>query len=137
MTTTAATPLGQTVRTALLGLGLLAIADCRAADASRMEALQQQVEELRGRVQRLEAQMQAGVPAHPVRKVRPVSGGWREAANWGLLAKGLSDYEVEEILGEPQGRKTVNKYEFWHYGDGIARFYLGRLKSWESPDGIE
>lgn len=135
MTTNA--PVSRLLPVLLLLPVLSAAGHVAADDVRRIEALQLQIGDLRARVERLETQLQAGVPVHPARKVQPVPGGWRKAANWGLLVKGLSDYEVVKILGEPEGRKTVNKYEFWHYGDGKARFYLRRLKSWELPGDAE
>jgi hypothetical protein len=108
-----------------------------APDSERIEVLQRQVSDLQVRVERLEAELREGVPVNPARKVQPVPGGWRKVANWNLLAKGLDHAEVEEILGAPQSRKTVSKFEFWGYADGKVRFYLRRLKSWEPPSAIE
>ena len=101
-----------------------------------IEALQQQIRELQARVDRLEATIQQGVPVNPAQTVQPVPGGWKKEANWNLLSKGMTTHEVTEILGEPQRRRSVNKFEFWEYGDGLARLYLRRLKSWEIPTGI-
>ena len=107
-----------------------------AAEGPSIEALQQQVRDLQTRVERLEATLREGVPVNPARAVQPLPGGWRQAANWQLLSKGLEPHEVIEILGEPQRRRSGNKFEYWEYGDGLARLYLRRLKSWEVPTGI-
>ncbi|MBT8474802.1 MAG: hypothetical protein KJO78_04945, partial [Alphaproteobacteria bacterium] len=69
--------------------------------------------------------------------VEPVPGGWRKAHNWNLLRAGMSDYEVVEILGEPDREKTVKKFDFWYYGDGKLSVYLRRLKGWEIPSGLD
>lgn len=110
-----------------------------AADESQqeqIEALKQQLQDLQERVERLEGEVQQGLPVNTARKIEPVPGGWRKAHNWKLLEKGLSDYEVVEILGEPDRQKTVKKFEFWYYGDGRLRVYMRRLKSWDIPSGI-
>jgi hypothetical protein len=107
------------------------------SEAITIEALQQQVRDLQTRVDRLEATLQQGVPVNPAKTVQPIPGGWKKAANWNLLTKGMATHEVTEILGEPQRRRSVNKFEFWEYGDGLARLYLRRLKSWEVPTGID
>ena len=112
-----------------------------AADAApegpTTEELQQQIRELQTRVDRLEATIQQGVPVNPAQTVQPIPGGWKKEANWNLLTKGMTTHEVTEILAEPQRRRSVNKFEFWEYGDGLARFYLRRLKSWEIPTGTD
>jgi hypothetical protein len=108
-----------------------------APDGPSIEALQQQIRALQKRVDRLEATIQQGVPVNPAQTVQPVPGGWKKEANWNLLSKGMTTDEVSEILGEPQRRRSVNKFEFWEYGDGLARLYLRRLKSWEIPTGID
>lgn len=107
-----------------------------AAEGPGIEALQRQVRDLQTRVDRLEATLREGVPVNPARTVQPLPGGWRQAANWQLLSKGMEPHEVAEILGEPQRRRSGKKFEYWEYGDGLARLYLRRLKSWEVPTGI-
>jgi hypothetical protein len=102
-----------------------------------IEALQRQVRELQERVDRLEAKMAQGVPVNRAEEVEPVPGGWRHAFNWNLLVRGMTMEEVTEILGEPQNRRSANKYEFWEYGDGLVRMYLRRLRSWDMPGGID
>lgn len=99
--------------------------------------LEQRLEALQRRVERLEEQVAKGVPVDRARTVQPVPGGWRKAANWRLLVAGMSDYEVVEILGEPEAERTVRKFEFWTYADGEAKFYLRRLKSWRVPGGVD
>ena len=124
----------------LLGAALHSQAAEPASDRQLIEALQQEVRELRERVERLEAERQqpAAAPtvAQPVPPAGPAPGGWRTPSNWGLLEKGQTDEEVARILGEPDNRRTVKKFEFWEYDDGIVRFYLRRLKSWEVPQGV-
>ena len=125
---------------AALLLSAFAAAGLAAEPASprqQIEELQRKVSDLEARIERLEAEIRQGVPVNPAREVQPVPGGWRAAANWGLLVAGQSEHEVAAILGEPENRKRVSKFEFWEYGDGRVRFYLRRLKSWEIPTAVD
>ncbi len=119
----------------LLGAALHSQAAEPASDRQLIEALQQEVRELRERVERLEAERQQPAAAAPT-VAQPVPPAGRTPSNWGLLEKGQTDEEVARILGEPDNRRTVKKFEFWEYDDGIVRFYLRRLKSWEVPQGV-
>ena len=105
------------------------------SQSAEIEVLKQQVLDLQKRVERLEGEIEQGVPVNPGRVVEPEPGGWRTAGNWDLLAKGLPYYEIIRILGEPESTKRVKKFEYWYYGDGKLRLYLRRLKSWEVPSG--
>lgn len=135
--------LGSTVRAwAVVLLVLLlplqpSIAADGAAPSSEIEMLKQQIIDLQRRVERLEGEVEQGLPVNMARKVKPVPGGWRKAHNWKLLEEGMSDYEVIEILGEPDREKTVKKFDFWYYGDGKLSVYMRRLKGWDIPSGIE
>ncbi|MCB1728584.1 MAG: hypothetical protein KDI22_14295, partial [Gammaproteobacteria bacterium] len=89
-----------------------------------IDALRQQVLELQSRVAALEARL--GDVAVVV-AADPVPGGWRKAVNWSLLESGMEASRVVEILGEPDSRKRVSKFEFWTYGDSKMSLYMGRL----------
>lgn len=104
---------------------------------TEVEMLKQQIQDLQVRVEQLEQQIQQRSVSAPVASMEPVPGGWRKQANWALLSAGMSGHRVREILGEPQDETTVSKFEFWEYGDGKARLYMGRLKSWEIPSGLD
>lgn len=119
---------------ALLCVPVVAAAD----DSAAIEDLRQQLRSLQQRVEQLEAGMQTQQAAvEAVQPLRPVAGGWRQAQNWRLLEKGQEGHVVEGFLGEPDNTRRVAKFEYWEYGDGLLRFYLGRLKSWELPAGLE
>ena len=121
-------------RAAPLVLLLCGSAPVVAADAGDIEALRQQLVELQARVAALEARL--GDVAVVV-AADPVPGGWHKAVNWSLLESGMEAHRVVEILGEPDSRKRVSKFEFWTYGDSKMSLYMGRLKKWEIPSGIE
>lgn len=122
----------------LLALTLCGSISAVAADTDTgtgdIDALRQQVLELQSRVAALEARL--GDVAVVV-AADPVPGGWRKAVNWSLLESGMEASRVVEILGEPDSRKRVSKFEFWTYGDSKMSLYMGRLKKWEIPSGIE
>lgn len=119
----------------VLTLSFLQFAAPSAADPAQqqLERLQRQVTALEARVQQLEQRWEKGVPMNRALKIEPEPGGWRNATNWTLLADGMPYDEVLRILGEPDNTRTIKKFEYWHYGDGKARLYLNRLKSWKKP----
>lgn len=125
----------------LLLVGGIASTGLAAADTpterATIEAMQQQIRDLQARVDRLEGKIEQGVPVNPAQTVQPIPGGWRKAANWRLLVRGMTTDDVIDVLGEPQKQRSAGKFEFWEYGDGIARLYMNRLKSWDIPTGID
>jgi len=133
-------PFTRVVAALLLSLPVF-VSSALAADetqqAHEIEVLKQQLKDLQMRVERLEKGRDKGFSFSAEPEVEPVPGGWRKARNWNLLQAGMTSYQVEAILGEPDRQKTVKKFEFWYYGDGKLSVYLRRLKSWEIPSGIE
>ena len=124
----------------LLSLLLFTLAPLRVQaheDDTEIELFRQQILDLQKRVERLEGEVEQGVPAGAAQALQPVAGGWRKAHNWNLLQAGMSDYEVIEILGEPDREKTVKKFDFWYYGDGKLSVYMRRLKGWDIPSGLD
>lgn len=126
---------GKAAVVALLSAWLVpgaAVADLSA----EVELLRQQMRDLQARVEQLEGRVQQGLPVNRALDVQPVEGGWRQAFNWSLLERGMEPSRVSQVLGEPARRRSVSKFDYWHYGeDGLLRFYLNRLKSWEVPAG--
>lgn len=124
------------IRHSAIALSLLLVPVTSSADdpaQSRIEQLERELATLEARVQKLEARWEKGVPMNRALKIEPEPGGWRNAENWALLGRGMPYDEVLRILGEPDNTKTIKKFEHWYYGDGKARLYLNRLKSWEVP----
>ena len=108
-----------------------------APQADEIEALRRQLHDLQMRVERLEKEERdASLSFSKEPDVEPVPGGWRKAHNWNLLKEGMTTYQVEEILGEPERQKTVKKFQFLYYGDGRVSVYLRRVKSWQVPSGV-
>ncbi len=117
-------------------LSILLTGSAVASDSARLDALEARVQALEERLARFEAIGEARLAGKEV-PPEPVEGGWRKAYNWGLLDRGMEDYEVEAVLGEPDRTKRISKFDHWLYGDGRLRFYLGRLKSWDLPSNLE
>lgn len=123
----------------MIGLSMICMvagaapASILAADDAAIEALRQEIEDLRQRVQRLEGKFASAEAAKPAHVAKPVEGGWRVERNWNLLVAGMERSGVVEILGEPENTRRVGKFDFWEYGKGEVKLYLGRLKSWRKP----
>ena len=118
---------------ALLGLLLSTAAPADDAAQARIEQLERKITTLEARIEKLEQRWEKGIPVNRALKIEPEPGGWRNIENWKLLGNGMSYDEVLRILGEPDNTKTIKKFEYWYYGDGKARLYLNRLKSWDAP----
>jgi hypothetical protein len=110
-----------------------------AAESTELERLRDRVVELETRVERLEAGLaDTDATLEANKPPEPVPGGWRKAANWRVLEKGMEGWRVREILGAPDRSRQVSKFEYYSYGDeGLVRFYLGRVKSWDLPRGLD
>ncbi len=85
--------------------------------AARVRALERQVAELEAEVQRLERQLAARRAATP-----PVAHreGWRQLRNWRSLRKGMSRFEVMQLLGEPGKVSDYYSFERWEYPDALG-----------------
>jgi hypothetical protein len=109
------------------------------ADSAELDRLRDRVSDLEARIERLEAGLaDTDAELEAAKPPEVVPGGWRKAANWRVLEKGLEGWRVREILGEPGDTWRVSKFEYYAYGEGgLVRFYLGRVKSWEVPAGLD
>lgn len=112
---------------------ILGPANTWAASDAQIEALQKEVADLRARVERLEGDVATGVAVNPAHKVQPVDGGWHSDHNWALLSGGMEKSRVEEILGAAEDTRKIGKFDLWQYGQGVVKFYMGRVSSWRKP----
>jgi hypothetical protein len=102
--------------------------------AARVRALERQVAELAAEVQRLERQLAARRGAGP-----PATGGegWRELRNWRSLRKGMSRFEVMQLLGEPGKVSDYYSFERWEYPDALGGRVnfdsSGSVAGWRPP----
>jgi hypothetical protein len=110
---------------------LLASGDLSAQDSvdSRLQKLEETIRVLERRVASLEGQLQGrkaplGVPSGK--------------ANWRQLQKGMSEGDVEQLLGSPSKVDVYGSFTVWHYGypSGGAVHFDGdtrTVESWHEP----
>ena len=93
---------------------------------SRVQRLEETVQALERRVASLEAQLrERGVPT----RVAPGKEGWRK------LQKGMTESEVEELLGSPSKVNVFSTFSVWRYGVG-GRVQFDddkRVDGWSEP----
>jgi hypothetical protein len=105
--------------------------------AARVRELEKEVAELAAEVQRLERRLAAQRARHATRTPAARREGWRDPRNWRSLRKGMSRFEVMQILGEPGKVSTYYAFERWEYPDALggrvnfdaSRFVVG----WRPP----
>lgn len=101
---------------------------------SRLSELERVVQKRQRRVTALEAQIQSSNPASVV--IKP--GNSKDTANWRQLRKGMTEQDVERLLGSA-GKVNVNEYFFtWYYdypNGGSVQFNAksGKLEGWNEP----
>ena len=101
-----------------------------ASDSERITQLENEVNELRLRVQKLENPQSN---ASNQQKQVVANEGARSIANWRKLNRGMSYNEVRGILGEPM-RIEGGGIATWRYpSNGSVVFIRDRLSSWDEP----
>lgn len=101
---------------------------------SRLSELERIVQKLQRRVTALEAQIRSTNPASVV--IKP--GNSKDIANWRQLRKGMTEQDVERLLGSA-GKVNVNEYFFtWYYdypSGGSVQFNAKsrKLEAWSEP----
>ena len=112
--------------TSLLAISFSACAE----DTNRIERLEREIQALKQRLSRIEAQ-QTVAPAEP--KAADTTEGWRSLSAWRELKTGMSPSKVREILGGPS-RIDGGDIAFWHYPNrGSAVFMDEKLFQWTEP----
>jgi uncharacterized small protein (DUF1192 family) len=85
--------------------------------AVRVRTLEKRVAELVAEVRRLEQQLAARRGARPpAARVE----GWRQLRSWRSLHKGMSRFEVMQLLGEPGKVSVYYSSERWEYPDALG-----------------
>jgi len=101
----------------------------------KIKELEQMITRLEQRIERLEGIILESQKS----QTKPIISSpnkWKDKANWRLLRKGMSKYEVERILGKPP-KIVANSYygDIWYYPDvqgGNASFNKeDLLTSWD------
>jgi hypothetical protein len=119
------------MRTLLLAIVLtVATFSSFANDSERLTQLENQVNELRLRLQKLENPLPN---ASNQQKQVVANEGAKSIANWRKLNRGMSYNEVRGILGEPM-RIEGGGIATWRYAsNGSVVFIRDRLSSWDEP----
>jgi hypothetical protein len=108
---------------------MIASINSYAHDVERIKKLEQDVQELRTRLNNLETNKSS---LGNVQKPN-TSDGLQSLANWRQLQIGMSPVQVRDILGEPQ-RVRGGDVAVWDYqNDGYVTFIRERLRSWNEP----
>ena len=108
---------------------MIASINSYAHDVERINKLEQDVQELRTRLNNLETNKGS---LGNVQKPN-TSDGLQSLANWRQLQTGMSPVQVRDILGEPQ-RVRGGDVAVWDYqNDGSVTFIRERLRSWNEP----
>ena len=101
-----------------------------AGDSERINQLENEVNELRQRIQKIE-NFQSNVTSQQKQLV--ADEGARSLANWRRLNRGMSYNDVRTLLGEPL-RIEGGGIATWRYSNnGRAVFIRDRLSSWDEP----
>jgi hypothetical protein len=121
----------KSMRTLLLAITLTATTlSSFASDSARVSQLENEVNELRLRVQKLE-----NLQSNASNQQRQVvaNEGAKSIANWRKLKTGMSYNEVRGLLGEPlriEGGDIAN----WRYANkGSVTFFRDTLSNWNEP----
>ena len=119
------------MRTLLFAIALSATTlSSFASDSARLSQLENEVNELRLRVQRLE---NSQPNANNQQKQVVANEGMKSFVNWRKLSRGMSYNEVRGILGEPL-RIEGGGVAYWMYSNkGRVTFVRDTLSSWDEP----
>lgn len=111
-------------------LSLAMAFNAHAHDSDRIDRLEKEMQEIRLRLQKLEALAgKPGIAQEPATS----GGGWKSAMNWKKLAKDMSAGEVRRILGEPL-QLDGGTFARWHYQNGgVVMFFEGKVSQWQEP----
>ena len=119
------------MRTLLLAVAIAAASfSSFANDSERINQLENQVQELKQRLQKLESLQQS-----PSNQQKPITStqGWKSLANWRGLKNGMSYNNVRGLLGEPE-RIDGGTIALWHYPNlGNVLFTNDKVTSWREP----
>jgi hypothetical protein len=119
------------MRTLLLAIALtVATFSSFASDSERISQLENEVNELRLRIQKIE-NFQSN--ASNQQKQAVANEGTKSLVNWRKLISGMSYNEVRGMLGEPL-RIEGGVLTYWRYSNnGSVTFMRDKLSSWNEP----
>jgi hypothetical protein len=137
--------------TALLVLLCLAGAVPASAESKDVKALHQEIQQLRGVIERLDARVQALEQQHPEPDAtqsgasatgQPPAGpavatpGLKD--RWQSVKRGMTTQEIEALLGRPTRTMKLTPRTIWYYsytdiGNGSVVFTDDGVIDWQSP----
>lgn len=101
---------------------------------ARVGQLELEVAELRLALERIEERLAEESPAG---SARPSSPLWADARRWQALRRGMSRFEVMQVLGEPGKVSPYYGHERWEYPHALGGRVLfdarGRVSQWKAP----
>lgn len=138
-------------RTVLLVLLCLVGAAPASANSADVNALRQEIKELRGAVERLDARVrvieqqrsepaesQSGASAtgHPPAAPAVATPGLKD--RWQSVKRGMTTQEIETLLGRPTRTMKLTPKTIWYYsytdiGNGSVVFTDDSVIDWQSP----
>ena len=120
----------KSMRTLLFAIALSATTlSSFASDSARVSQLENEVNELRLRVQKLENFQ----PNANNQKQVVANEGLKSIVNWRKLKTGISYNEVRELLGEPLRIEGGGIATWWYEKNGRVVFNRDTLYSWDEP----
>ena len=109
-----------------LGIAYNSYAD----DSGRIEQLENEVQELKLRISKLESLLSNPSAAQ---EIVPSSEGYKSITNWRKLATDMSYSDVRILLGEPQ-RVDGGSIARWYYPNGgEVVFQMNKAWQWSEP----
>ena len=118
---------------AIVTIGFLFLAfdfNACANDRDRIDAVEQEILQLKARLSRLESVGEASIDVLDSSKS---FGGWKSISNWRKLTIDMSPNDVQRILGEPE-RLDGGQVTIWYYkNDGRVVFMRGKTSQWTEP----
>lgn len=92
---------------------------------SRLQKLEETIRVLERRVASLEDQLREKNASAPVTAGK---------LNWRKLRQGMSEGDVEQLLGSPSRVDAFGIFTVWHYGGGQVQFNAEHtLEQWHEP----
>ncbi len=101
-----------------------------AHDAERLTKLENEVQELKLKLSKLEMPTQAPVDS---KSNVTSTDGWKSQKNWRNLTAGMSPSEVRGLLGEPQQIRGGTVTIWIYQNNGDVAFLKDGLHAWREP----
>ena len=127
------------MRRLIVGMLLTSSASALLCVTVPAQAQEDRIRQLERRVEQLEKRMnRQTAPNTEDKKGVARTGEWRSRANWRTLKRGMTESDVQAILGEPQKIDVNQSFFTWHWnypGGPEARFMTNdrRLEGWSEP----